>query len=345
MIQTPSELDCFLEKIANDQYLAIDTEFKRVSTFYPELCLIQIATATQIDCIDVLAIKNLSGLFAKLYDPQTHWVVHSARQDIEALYYLSEQLPTQLFDTQLAASLLGMSHQISYQALTIDLQDVHLEKAYTRLDWTTRPLPAGAIDYALDDVRYLLESQQQLQKRLIQENKLDWLIEDGQKLLASDLYQPNFAEAWKKVKGVNRINKKAQNRAIQLAAWRESQAIAQDKPRRWVMDDETLLNYALQKSQLSTAAKAQFDSFIEQHAELANIDKPLVKTKPPTASEKAEKNKLQKLIQQKADAYNLDSSMIANGKSLLKYIRGDHSVEFTQGWRGELLRGELKNAK
>ncbi|MBT5286949.1 MAG: ribonuclease D, partial [Candidatus Thioglobus sp.] len=158
MIQTPTQLRDFLHSIKDETELAIDTEFKRVNTYYPVLCLVQIATKKNTDCIDVLALDDLNPLFDKLYQDDCLWIVHSARQDIEALHYLSKQLPKQLFDTQIAASLVNYPAQISYQALTESLQNVHLEKAYTRLDWTIRPLPDEAIEYALDDVRYLLKN-------------------------------------------------------------------------------------------------------------------------------------------------------------------------------------------
>ena len=172
MIQTQAQLHDFLKAIQSETELAIDTEFKRVSTYYPVLCLVQIATKSATDCIDILALDDLEPLFDKLYQNDCVWIVHSARQDIEAMHCLSGRLPKQLFDTQIAASLLNHPIQISYQALTENLQNVYLEKAYTRLDWTTRPLPEGAIEYALDDVRYLIKNYHQLKAQLQAENKL-----------------------------------------------------------------------------------------------------------------------------------------------------------------------------
>ena len=156
MIQTKPQLERHLKTINSDSRLAIDTEFKRVNTYYPKLCLVQIATTHSVECIDVLLINDLEPLYEKLYHNQTEWVVHSARQDIEALYHLSKRIPVSLFDTQIAASLLNYPLQISYQALTEILQDVQLDKSFTRFDWTTRPLPANVVEYDFDDVIYLL---------------------------------------------------------------------------------------------------------------------------------------------------------------------------------------------
>ena len=345
MIQTQAQLDDFLKTIQGETELAIDTEFKRVSTYYPVLCLVQIATKSATDCIDVLALDDLEPLFDKLYQNDCVWIVHSARQDIEAMHCLSGRLPQQLFDTQIAASLLNHPIQISYQALTESLQNVYLEKAYTRLDWTTRPLPEAAIEYALDDVRHLIKNYHQLKVQLQAENKLDWIIEEAQKLLNIDLYLPPIDQAWQRVKGLSRVNKNAHVLAAQLAAWREHRAQSNNRPRKWILADEPLIAHALGEEKLSNKAQKSFDDFLAQHISIQNIEISIGKNQPPTKTEKAQKVVLQKLIQEKANQYNLAIEVMASSKSLLKYIRGDRSVMFCQGWRYHLLQGELENAK
>ncbi len=348
MIQTQTQLRDFLQAIQGETELAIDTEFKRVSTYYPVLCLVQIATKSATDCIDVLALDDLEPLFDKLYQKDCVWIVHSARQDIEAMHCLSGRLPQQLFDTQIAASLLNHPIQISYQALTENLQNVYLEKAYTRLDWTTRPLPEAAIEYALDDVRYLIKNYHQLKAQLQAENKLDWIVEEAQNLLNIDLYLPPIDQAWQRVKGLSRINKNAHVLAAQLAAWREHRAQSNNRPRKWILADDALIAHALgkeSKEKLSNKAQKSFDDFLAQHTNIQNIQISINKNKPPTKTEKALKVVLQKLIQEKANQYNLAIEVMASSKSLLKYIRGDRSVMFCQGWRYHLLQEELENAK
>jgi len=345
MIQTQAQLRDFLKAIQGETELAIDTEFKRVSTYYPVLCLVQIATKSATDCIDILALDDLEPLFDKLYQNDCVWIVHSARQDIEAMYCLSGRLPKQLFDTQIAASLLNHPIQISYQALTENLQNVYLEKAYTRLDWTTRPLPEGAIEYALDDVRYLIKNYHQLKAQLQDENKSDWIVEEAQNLLNIDLYLPPIDQAWKRVKGLSRINKNVHVLAVQLAAWREHRAQSNNKPRKWILADEPLIAHALGKEKLSNKAQKSFDNFLTQHTNILNIKISINKNKPPTKTEKAQKVVLQKLIQEKANQYNLAIEVMASSKSLLEYIRGDRSVMFCQGWRYHLLQEGLENAK
>jgi ribonuclease D len=261
------------------------------------------------------------------------------------MHCLSGRLPKQLFDTQIAASLLNHPIQVSYQALTENLQNVYLEKAYTRLDWTTRPLPEAAIEYALDDVRYLIKNYHQLKAQLQAENKLDWIVEEAQDLLNIDLYLPPIDQAWKRVKGLSRINKNAHVLAAQLAAWREHRAQANNKPRKWILADDALIAHALGKEKLSNKAQKSFDDFLTQHTDIQNIKISINKNKPPTKTEKSQKVVLQKLIQEKANQYNLAIEVMASSKSLLKYIRGDRSVMFCQGWRYHLLQEELENAK
>lgn len=345
MIQTQQQLTNFLNAIKTDTHLAIDTEFKRIDTFYPILCLVQIATKSAVDCIDILAIENLEPLFDKLYQKDSIWIVHAARQDIEALYYLSKRLPSQLFDTQIAAHFLNHPAQISYQNLTEILQGVLLDKAYTRLDWTTRPLPEEAIEYALDDVRYLIKNYSQLIEQLTQEQKLDWLMADGLELSNINLYLPNLDQAWKKVKGLSRLPKSVHQKVAHLAAWRESQAIDNNKPRKWIMSDDQLINYSLNKTKMPDQDKTTFSEFLSRQAQLTQQRIQIDAHQAPSKSENKQKNELQILIKKIAVQYNLDEAIIANGKTLMKFIRSDQSVNFFTGWRYHILKEELENAK
>ena len=216
MIQTTSQLERYLKTINNDSRLAIDTEFKRINTYYPKLCLVQIATTHSLECIDVLSINDLEPLFEKLYHSKTEWIVHSARQDIEALYHLSKRIPVSLFDTQIAASLLNYPLQISYQALTEILQGVQLDKSFTRFDWTTRPLPVNVVEYALDDVRYLLPNFEKLKHELTISKKIQWLDEETRFLLEHELYEPSIEQICIKLKDFHILLKNFKTKQLNL---------------------------------------------------------------------------------------------------------------------------------
>lgn len=353
MINTQAQLCDFLRSIKDETELAIDTEFKWVSTYYPILCLIQIATKNRADCIDVLSIKNLQPLFDRLYQKDCLWIAHAVRNDIEVLYRLSGQLPNQVFDTQIAVNLLNdlrpensnPNTQMSYQMLTEVLQGVRLEKAHTRTDWTLRPLPDGAIEYALDDVRYLIKNYHQLKQRLEDEKKLHWLMEEGQSLLDVDLYETDITQAWKRVKGLLRLPKKAHTIGAQLCAWREATAQRKNKPRKWILSNDDLIKIAMKKSSLSADNQQAFEHFLTQYPQLCGIELDSKQHTPPTAQEKAQKIVLQKLIQERANQYNLNTEVITTSKTLLRYIRGDQSVNFLSGWRYQILKGEIENAK
>ena len=345
LIQTQRQLEKYIETIIHDSYLAIDTEFKRIDTYYPELCLVQIATSHSIECIDVLSIDNLEPLFEKIYNKKTLWIVHSARQDIEALFKLSKQIPNALFDTQIAASLLNYPVQISYKALTEELQGVHLKKDHTRFDWTIRPLPKSVLDYALDDVRYLIPNYKKLVNELKLNNKTKWQEEDSAYLLDPSLYDLSIEQVWNKTKGVSRLSKKHQEEAMKLVAWREKNAKEKNIPRKWIMADKKLIDYACGKNKLSEKSQKSFDEFIINSKnnftikDLAKINKPL------NASEKNAKKELQRNIKMIAKKYKLPTEIIITSKSQTKFIRGDTNISFCRGWRAKIFNKEEINAK
>ena len=337
MINTQQQLQNFLNAISGDSLLAIDTEFKRINTYYPELCLVQIATNNFVECIDILAIRDLKPLFEKLYNIDSKWVVHSARQDIEALFILSNRIPFSIFDTQIAASLLNFPLQVSYQSLTQELQNIYLEKKHTRFDWTSRPLPKDVLEYALDDVRYLLPNYRILKDKLDSENKTQWLDEETSLLLDQKLYEPNIEQICKKTKGLSKIDSRSQKQAIKLVYWRESIAQKENKPRKWIMSDEKLLDYACGKNNLSVSSKKLFNKFTAQNFKKSTFSKAFHPQKPLSNDEKLKKNELQNLINELALKYNLPPELICSGKSLVKFIRGDSESPLKKGWRSKIL--------
>jgi len=338
LINTQQQLQNFLNAISGDSLLAIDTEFKRINTYYPELCLVQIATNNFVECIDILAIRDLKPLFEKLYNSNSKWVVHSARQDIEALFILSNRIPFSIFDTQIAASLLNFPLQVSYQSLTHELQNIYLEKKHTRFDWTSRPLPKDVLEYALDDVRYLLPNYRILKDKLDSENKTQWLDEETSLLLDQKLYEPNIEQICKKTKGLSKIDSRSQKQAIKLVYWRENTAQKENKPRKWIMSDEKLLDYACGKNNLSVSSKKLFDKFTSHNFKKSTFSKAFHPQKPLSNDEKLKKNELQNLINELALKYNLPPELICSGKSLVKFIRGDSESPLKKGWRSKILK-------
>ena len=338
MITSELQLNKYLQSIQNNSLLAIDTEFRRIDSYFPELCLIQIAVGNYLECIDVLAIKNLEPLFEKLYDSKTIWVIHSARQDIEALYYLSQRIPHTIFDTQIAASLLNYPLQVSYQALTEKLQNVYLEKKHTRFDWKIRPLPEDVVKYALDDVRYLLPHYEKLKAELIKSKKLQWLSEEVSFLLEQSLYEPNLKQIIKKTSGISKIDSKSQKQAINLVIWREDTARKENKPRKWIMSDERLIDYATEKNKLSSSSQELFEKFLTTNHTEKKLQAPLSPQKPLSANEKLKKNQAQEYIKNVSIEYDIAPELICSSKNLVKFIRGDKKVSINNGWRLKIFK-------
>ncbi len=341
MIESESQLNKYLQSIQNDSLLAIDTEFRRIDSYFPELCLIQIAAGNYLECIDVLAIKNLEPLFEKLYNSETIWVIHSARQDIEALYYLSQRIPHTIFDTQIAASLLNYPIQVSYQALTETLQNVYLEKKHTRFDWKTRPLPEDVLQYALDDVKYLLPHYEILKDELIKSKKLQWLSEEVSFLLEKSLYEPNFKQIIKKTSGISKIDSQSQKQAINLVIWREDTARKENKPRKWIMSDERLIEFATGKNNLSSISQELFETFLNANQTEKKLQAPLATQKPLSADEKLNKNQAQEYIKNLSIEYDIAPELICSSKNLIKFIRGDKEVSINSGWRSKIFKLKL----
>ncbi|HSG63642.1 MAG TPA: ribonuclease D, partial [Gammaproteobacteria bacterium] len=177
-VDNDDALRTYLVSIAADTMLGIDTEFVRERTYYPQLCLLQIASPRSIACIDCLAPIDLPMLLDRLLREDCTWIVHSSRQDLEVIHQHAAQLPAHLIDTQVAAGIVGYPPQIGLQDLLADVLGVRLDKEYTRTDWSIRPLPAAAVAYARDDVRSLLALWEALAERLDALGRRDWVEQD-----------------------------------------------------------------------------------------------------------------------------------------------------------------------
>ena len=228
-------------------YCVIDTEFIRESTYYPELALIQIGSGDRFACIDPLAISEFTPLAELLDKNSLLKVFHSSSQDLEILYQKFGRVPTPVFDTQLAAAVLGYSHQISYADLVQQITGVTLEKKHTRANWMRRPLSQDELDYAMDDVRYLLAVYEALDESLESSRRYGWLEKDLSAMSDPANYQVDMAQLWKRLKGVQKLKGEKLQIASELAQWREALAQRQNRPRRWIVKDEVIVEIARHK--------------------------------------------------------------------------------------------------
>ncbi len=246
-IDDAEALAALCARLNASEVCAIDTEFVRESTYYPVLALIQVSTETEAACVDPLAIDDLAPLAEQLSRPGLLKVFHSPSQDLEILYQKFGQVPAPLFDTQLAAAVLGFNHQISYADLVAQLTGVQLEKKHTRADWTRRPLAAGELDYAMDDVRYLLPIYRELMTRLEQDDRFGWIEKDLAAMSDPASYEVDEATLWKRLRGVQKLKGERLQIASELCRWRERVARERNRPRRWIAKDDALIEIARRK--------------------------------------------------------------------------------------------------
>jgi len=241
---TPDTLASLCDRLQGSEWLAVDTEFMREKTYFPRLCLLQVADGRTAGCVDPLALEDLGPLLQLLYDPAKVKVVHAARQDLEIFLQEWNRLPEPVFDTQIAAMLGGHGEQIGYAALVQRLLGTELEKGHTRTDWCRRPLDPGQLDYAYDDVIHLGQVYLSLRRELDSLGRTAWLAADFDSLADPNTYRIVPDEAWQRVKGRQTLRGLQLAVLQRLAAWREQRARESNRPRRWVMGDEVLVDLA-----------------------------------------------------------------------------------------------------
>jgi len=234
------------EQFSGSTWLAIDTEFERVSTYYPELCLVQISNGIVTAVIDPLVINDLEPLFELLYRQSITKVLHSARQDLELFYNIKGIVPTPLYDTQIAASALGYAKGIGYGNLIKEALGIELDKGHSRTDWKRRPLTEEQLRYAADDVIYLAKVYEKFLLNAIPVENITSVNEQLSVLEKPETYQPNPENMWKKIRAARQLNGKNLAVIKQLAAWREITARNQNRPRKWILPDHALIELARQ---------------------------------------------------------------------------------------------------
>ena len=237
-----------LQEIANQfqhaPFLAVDTEFMRERTYYPQLCLVQISDGTTAVAIDPLAKGlDLAPLWQLMRDEAIVKVFHAGQQDMEIFLHQMGQLPAPIYDTQLAAMVCGLGDQVGYDKLVKVLLDDDIDKTSRFTDWSKRPLSGRQITYALDDVIYLAQLYPLMKKRIADEGRTNWLDEEYAKSNDPTTYVIAPQDAWRRLK-IRNMRAPALRRLMHLAAWRENEAQQRDLPRNRVLRDETLIDLA-----------------------------------------------------------------------------------------------------
>ncbi len=351
-VDTPDQLEQFAAEIASQPWIALDTEFLRERTYRPELCLLQIATPETVACIDPLALDNIDPLLDVIYDSSIIKVLHAASQDLEIFYWLRGSVPTNLFDTQIAAPLLGYQEQIGYANLVNELLGVTLSKSHSRADWTRRPLPEQQAQYAADDVIYLAEMYPVMHSRLEKLKRLPWLDPEWHNLTNPHLYEKPVDDVWKRLRSIDRLKGQRLAVAQHLAKWRELTARKRNMPRNWLVKDEVLLDIAKQlpdsieelkhiRGLSDGAVKTHGEEILNHIQQAKNVDP--VKLDPAkrkvklTADQDATLDLLNAVAKIHAREFEINASILAPRKSIEDLIHGNTNTAVMQGWRGQLI--------
>lgn len=247
LISTTDALRQACERLAAHPFVTVDTEFLRETTYYPRLCLIQMAGPDPADAclIDPLAPDmDLEPFMALMADRKLVKVFHSARQDLEIIWNLGRIVPEPLFDTQVAAMVCGYGDSVSYEQLANDLAKARIDKSSRFTDWSRRPLSDAQLTYALSDVTHLVKVYEALEAQLEKNGRLAWLGEEMGILSSPETYQADPENAWKRLSGRLR---KAKEIAVlmEVAAWREREAQNRDVPRGRVLKDDAVIDIAV----------------------------------------------------------------------------------------------------
>jgi ribonuclease D len=356
-VDSPQLLAELVSLLRGADVIAIDTEFMRERTYYARLCLIQVATDAVTAIVDPLAVRDLEPLFGVFRDRSIVKVFHAGSQDLEILYRLMGSVPTPVFDTQTAATLLGLPTQVSYQQLVQSLVGVALGKGHTYTDWSVRPLSSEQVDYALDDVRYLPAAHRVMRERLEAGGRLAWLEQDFERMADAATYDVIPEEQFRRVKRASALDRRSLAILRELAAWREHEAQRRDLPKRWVVSDEALLEIA-RRAPADGAALLIVRGLNEQVAR-RNADEIIRaicrgQAVPDDELPKIAKRKrvegdasdvadlLSALLRLRAREHGVAPTLIATRDELERFAAGERDENtLASGWRHTLVGAEL----
>jgi ribonuclease D len=356
-IESATELETLCGQLSGAQWMTLDTEFLREKTYYPKLCLLQVAVPGVVACVDPLAIEDLSPLLDVIYDKRITKVMHAARQDMEILYNLRAALPAPVFDTQIAALLLGFPDQVGYGTLVSELLGVTLDKLHTRADWSLRPLSPDQIRYAADDVIYLAQVYERLVERLEKFGRLGWLTEDFERLVQPELYINSPQLAWLKVRGINRIKGASLSVLQALASWRESLAQQLDRPKGWLLRDDVLVDIARHlpgnraalgkiRGLTERVISKNGEQLLGLIAEARNREPDPMPATGPRKRLKPEQDALvdalMAVVRLCALENSLNPAVLASRKQLESLVAGNRDAEVMRGWRSKLAGKRLQ---
>jgi ribonuclease D len=352
-VTTSAELLQALERLAPGDFVALDTEFMRESTYFPKLCLIQAAGGQACAVLDPLTLPDLAPLWEFLRDRRRTKVLHAARQDLEVLSTATRDaaVPGPIFDTQIAAALLGYPAQIGYGSLVAERLGHTLAKGHTRTDWTRRPLTPEQLQYAEDDVRYLVPLYLDLRAALQAAGRLDWLWEETRELEGLDLHGSDPDASWRRLKGLERLQPQQRATLKLLAQWREAAAIRHDKPRGWILADDALREIAERlpattgdleavRSVPPGVVRRRGDEILAlvERGRAEAVNEAAASTSPrPQPQQLALVTKLMGLARETAQHAKINAELLATRRDVEQLVFARRTEHLLNGWRREVI--------
>ena len=341
--------------LAPQTAVGLDTEFMRERTYYAQLCLLQLGANGLAVCVDPLALSSLELLRPLMSAPGLCKILHAARQDLEVLAPSVGALHN-VFDTQVAAALVGFPAQIGYGDLVREVLGVELHKSQTRTDWSRRPLSAAQIDYALDDVRHLPPLREQLGERLERLGRAAWFDEEMTRL-GGENFAIDPEQAWLRIKAFADLDPDRQRLARLLGAWRERRAMSSDRPRGWILPDGAFRDLVFQVPRDRTGLERlrELPDGIRDNsgAQLLELISAAAVPEPPAAlpqrrrpdPEQVDKvTRLADIARRIAASLELAPEILATRRELEQLARGERDSALLRGWRRAAIGSELLNA-
>lgn len=365
-ITTTEALLAFCQSISHDEFITVDTEFLRETTYWPKLCLIQVAGAEHSAIIDPLAKGiDLSPFWALMDNKNITKVFHAARQDLEIFYNESGRLPANLFDTQIAGMVLGLGEQISYSDLIKHYTGKVLDKSERFTDWARRPLTAAQLTYAIADVIPLREAYVKIREDLDNRGRLEWVLEEHSALTTLSIYAQEPHDAYKRIK-LRPHKLKEWGVLVEIASWREALAQSKNVPRGRIIKDEILQELVF-RAPLTREALFNtrgLNRGIEEYADAileaintgvnrsADSLPPLKPHRPFPQKLNTIVDLLKMLLRAVAEAHDVAPKILANNDDLqaIAQYGAEAEVDALHGWRKklfgslavQLVKGELQ---
>lgn len=354
LIADSETLAAFCARQAEAEFVAVDTEFMRDSTYWPQLCLVQVGGPREVAAVDPLAPGiDLQPLFDLMADFRLLKVFHSGRQDLEIFYHLTGAVPESIFDSQVAAMVCGFGDSASYEVLARRLAGAKIDKTSRFADWSKRPLTERQLDYALSDVTHLRRIFKELQRRLEKSGRADWLTEEMAVLTDPNTYDLDPRGAWRRFK--TRSTDRSYLAVLrEIAAWRETEAQRRDVPRNRVMRDEQVLDIAAHRPITEEAlsrtrglskdfSKGRLGRAVlgAVEAGLAVPDKERPEAKPVRRLPGGlgpMTDLLKVLLKMRCEQHNVAQKLVASSADLEMIAADDDApVRALQGWRHEIF--------